>query len=134
MQHLKAKDQDALASQLSAFWRYQVFSGQRAERTCLTREQRADAEPARSREIRAELLQAFWQLFPAKLPVEERPRFPKDTLAFVRTQAGSYEDARKLYLGAEYGNRGSNTPSPLRVRLASQVDFTSQRVGLGRKR
>jgi hypothetical protein len=66
----------------------------------------AEVEPDQNERIRRELLPALCSLFPFGESREERPRFPKDALVLILTKAGTYEDARKLYLSAEYGSRG----------------------------
>jgi hypothetical protein len=106
MDRLKPKDQDALAALLSPLdvSRYSLDSVLSALVGQANR--RADAEPADQDDIRRKLLQALRSLFPDTVSRDERPRFPKDALVLVRSLAGTYEDARKLYLSAEYGSRG----------------------------
>ncbi len=106
MERLKPKDQDALAMLLSPLGvsRYSLDSILSA--LVAQANKRAEAEPASEEDTRRKLLQALRSLFPSSIPKEERPRFPREALVRVRTLAGTYEDARKLYLSAEYGTRG----------------------------
>jgi len=56
--------------------------------------------------IRLELLHTLHALFPDNLVPERRPLFPDDAKLLLLTQAGSFEDARTLYLSEDYGDRG----------------------------
>jgi hypothetical protein len=103
---LKPKDQEGLASLLSPLGvtRYSLDNVLGALVAQANRS--AEAEPDQNERIRRELVQALCSLFPFGEPTEERPRFPKDALVLILTKAGTYEDARKLYLSGEYGSRG----------------------------
>ncbi|MGB6631898.1 MAG: hypothetical protein WBE52_11705 [Terriglobales bacterium] len=103
---LKPKDQDGLASMLSPFGvtRYSLDNVLGAIVAQANR--RAEAEPDQNEKIRRDLLLELWRFFPVGEPSEERPHFPKDALVLILTKAGTYQDARKLYLSAEYSNRG----------------------------
>jgi Domain of unknown function (DUF3883) len=56
--------------------------------------------------IRSELLLTLRELFPQNTAPEKRPRFPDDAKLLLPTQAGTFEDARTLYLGEGFGYRG----------------------------
>ncbi len=56
--------------------------------------------------IRKDLVRALRALFPSDTASEERPRFPSDAKLLLLTQAGTFEDARTLYLGGSYGSQG----------------------------
>jgi hypothetical protein len=56
--------------------------------------------------IRTDLVRALHTLFPSEIPADERPRFPSDAKLLLLTQAGTFEDARSLYLGESYGAQG----------------------------
>jgi hypothetical protein len=103
---LRPKDQDGLASMLSPLGvtRYSLDNVLGAIVAQANR--RAESEPEQNEKIRRELLLALWSLFPVGESREERPRFPKDALVLILTKAGTYQDARKLYLSGDYINRG----------------------------
>jgi hypothetical protein len=106
MERLKPKDQDGLAALLSPLGvsRYSLESILSALVAQANR--RAEAEPSNEDDIRRKLLQALRALYPAALPKDERPRFPRFNRVLIRSIAGNFEDARNLYLSAEYGSRG----------------------------
>ena len=106
VERLKPKDQDGLAAMLSPLGvtRYSLDNVLGAIVAQANR--RAEAEPDQNEKIRRELLLELWRFFPVGEPREERPHFPRDALVLILTKAGTYQDARKLYLSGDYGNRG----------------------------
>jgi len=130
MERLKLKDQDALATLLSPLGvsRYSLDSILSA--LAAQANKRAEAEPASEDDTRRKLLQALRSLFPGHIPKEERPRFPRETLVRVRTLAGTYEDARKLYLSAEYGPRGCILEDLYRPSAPAKLIATPRDLGL----
>jgi hypothetical protein len=103
---LDPKDQDGLASMLSPLGVSRYSLDNVISALVGQANRRAESEPDRKGAVRRDLLRALLGLFPVGEPRDERPRFPKDARVLLRTQAGSDEDARKLYLGADYGSWG----------------------------
>ena len=66
----------------------------------------AKENPPDERAIRSELLRTLRGLFPESTAPEKRPRFPEDAKLLLLTQEGTFEDARTLYLGEGFGDRG----------------------------
>ena len=130
MERLKPKDQDALAILLSALGvsRYSLDSILSALVAQANR--RADAEPASEEDTSRKLIQALRSLFPSTTPRDERPRFPREALVRVRTMAGTYENARKLYLSAEYGTRGCILEDLYRASAPAKLVTTPNDIGL----
>ena len=130
IERLKPKDQDALATLLSPLGvsRYSLDSILSA--LVAQANKRAEAEPASEEDTRRKLLQALRSLFPSSIPKEERPRFPREALVRVRTLAGTYEDARKLYLSAEYGTRGCILEDLYRPSAPAKLTATPSDLGL----
>jgi hypothetical protein len=64
------------------------------------------ASPEREQEIRKDLIRALYSLFPAKEPRELRTQFPNGARISLATAAGTFEDARKVYLTGAYGPTG----------------------------
>ena len=62
--------------------------------------------PQCEHDLRRELLQALYSMFPASEPRASRQQFPSGTRVLVATIAGSFEDARKVYLSSDYGSKG----------------------------
>ena len=103
---LRHKDQAELVSRLGplSVTRYSLDSllstlVARANQRVREREQEEHA-------IRTDLMRALHTLFPSESSVDERPRFPSDAKLLLLTQAGTFEDARTLYLGESYGQQG----------------------------
>jgi hypothetical protein len=68
--------------------------------------QRIENSPDREHDIRRELVQALYSMFPASESRDLRQQFPNATRVLVATIAGSFEDARKVYLSSDYGPKG----------------------------
>ena len=103
---LQPKDQEGLASLLSPLGVTRYSLDNVLSALVAQANRRTEAEPDQKDSIRRELLKALCDLFPLSESREERARFPKDARVLVLTKSGTYEDARKLYLSAEYGSRG----------------------------
>ena len=128
MERLKPKDQDALIISLSPLGVSRYSLDRILSALVAQANRRAEAEPDKQDDIRRKLLQALRSLFPDTLPKEERPRFPRDALVLVRSLADTYENARKLYLSAQYGSRGCiledlYRPSALAKLIAPPTDL-----------
>jgi hypothetical protein len=106
MDKLQPKDQEGLASLLSPLGVTRYSLDNVLSALVAQANRRTEAEPDQKDSIRRELLKALCDIFPLSESREERARFPKDARVLVLTKSGTYEDARKLYLSAEYGSRG----------------------------
>ena len=103
---LETKDQVELANRLAGIGvaRYSLdgLLGALVRRA----NQWAKGHPSEERVIRLGLLKTIRALFPEGTPPERRPRFPEDAKLLLLTQAGTFEDARTLYLAEGFGDRG----------------------------
>ena len=103
---LKPKDQAELVSKLGplSVARYSLDS---LLSTLVARtNQRVREREQEERAIRTDLIRALHTLFPSEMAVDDRPRFPSDAKLMLLSQAGTFEDARSMYLGEGYGPEG----------------------------
>ena len=104
---LDPRNQEEMAARLAPFevLRYSldaVLRAVSAQAAARLREAPEEQHP----DIRHELLQALFALYPKDESAEKQPRFPPNVAVYVPTLIGTFEEASRVYLGEDFGLRG----------------------------